>query len=211
MTVIDDIRKPGRKASRRKDSHRLAKAPKDRAAAASDPRMADPWRDWAPAWSERAAEKTPHDHQEKHSPTENFSLPPEESAQKQEIHSNQRRIVDARLWGAMTAIQQIAAMDIAVTVESLSAGLGFAKVDLNHVRGSAGGNASEAHGHKIRAYFEWAQKCHHLKISHAMILDILVFGHSCRQADRDRRVRAGSARQNLMDGLDLYCKLQGWR
>ncbi|HCS23948.1 MAG TPA: hypothetical protein DIW20_09385 [Rhodospirillaceae bacterium] len=62
----------------------------------------------------------------------------------------------------------------------------------------------------VHGYIEWTKQCHREKISHAMIIDILVFGASCRQQDLDRRLRRGKARKNLMDGLTLYCLLQGW-
>jgi len=76
-------------------------------------------------------------------------------------------------------------------------------------RPAASGHGA-AHVRLVHGYIEWTKQCHREKISHAMIIDILVFGASCRQQDLDRRLRRGKARKNLMDGLTLYCLLQGW-
>lgn len=67
------------------------------------------------------------------------------------------------------------------------------------------------HGMAVSSYIEWAERCLREKISHAMAVDILAFGHSCRAVDRDRRLRAGTARRNLIEALALYCRLKGWR
>ncbi len=66
------------------------------------------------------------------------------------------------------------------------------------------------HARLINAYVEWAKRCAKAKVSHSMIIDILSFGFSCRALDRDRRLGKGSSRQNLMEGLSLYCELRGW-
>jgi hypothetical protein len=59
-------------------------------------------------------------------------------------------------------------------------------------------------------YFDWARKCAQKKIHHAMVVDVLCFGLPCRLLDRDRRLKNGATRANLMRGLSLYCELRGW-
>ncbi|MDY0008592.1 MAG: hypothetical protein RBS08_02690 [Bdellovibrionales bacterium] len=153
----------------------------------------------------RAAQSV-HMQQEKQSPTAAVRL-----RGAGEDVAARRRIVDARLWDAMTTAQQDAALQIAEAFETMGRGLGYVTSDWQRIPGACGaGNAGAAHSRLIYGYIEWTKQCHREKISHAMIVDILVFGVSCRQQDRDRRLRSGSARRNLMDGLTLYCLLQGW-
>jgi len=176
----------------------------------------DPWADWRPEWPQTprgrrkaAAPDKPsgvHAWQEKRSPTTPVQL----RGAAADGAGARRRIVDARLWDAMTGAQQDAALQIAEAFEAMSSGLGYRTSDWQHIPGTAAGGAGAAHSRLIHGYVEWTKNCHREKISHAMVVDILVFGSSCRQQDRDRRLRGGSARRNLMDGLTLYCLLQGW-
>jgi len=71
-------------------------------------------------------------------------------------------------------------------------------------------NISESHARMINIYTEWAQKCARIKISHALAVDVLCFGFSCRMIDRDRRLKKGATRENLLRGLSLYAALRGW-
>lgn len=184
----------------------------------------DPWDDWSPQWRVKARRESAatgkasgdgvHDKQEKHSPTQAATLSPHDPAVTAARDGNapkpRRRIVDARLWEAMTPVQQHAARQVVAAFEGMSRGMGYAGSDWTRVRGGKS-SLSETQTRHIDSYVEWAAACQREKISHAMILDILVFGHSCRAVDRDRRLRAGSARENFIAGLDLYCRLQGWR
>ena len=192
----------------------------DRRGSHADP-FHDPWADWQPQWQQpprrknnaahkNAKPETVHDRQENHSPTEPVSL--RVSGTRQDIRC-QRRIVDARLWDAMTTPQQDAALDIARAYETMGRGLGYVSSDWQRVPGGnhLAGNIADAHSRLINRYIDWTKACHKEKISHSMIIDILVFGFSCRALDRDRRQRSGTSRQNLLDGLTLYCRLQGWR
>ena len=154
--------------------------------------------------------ETVHDRQESHSPTESVNL--RVSAERHEVRC-QRRIVDARLWDSMTPPQQDAALEIAKAYETMGRGLGYISSDWQRIPGSGrfAGNIADAHSRLINRYIDWTKACHKEKISHSMIIDILAFGFSCRALDRDRRQRSGTSRQNLLDGLTLYCRLQGWR
>lgn len=192
----------------------------DRRGAYADP-FHDPWADWQPQWQQPRRRKnknaakdpkaeTVHDRQESHSPTESVNL--RVSAERHEVRC-QRRIVDARLWDSMTPPQQDAALEIAKAYETMGRGLGYISSDWQRIPGSGrfAGNIADAHSRLINRYIDWTKACHKEKISHSMIIDILAFGFSCRALDRDRRQRSGTSRQNLLDGLTLYCRLQGWR
>ena len=166
----------------------------------------DPWVDWKPAWTGKR--RTPQDIQEPHSPTEEVAV---RMTAERRLHRSQRRIVDARLWDAMSPRQQDAAIEIATSFEMMGRGLGFVTSNWARIPGCGGpSHVSEAHARMIRNYVGWAEACAKKKISHAMALDILCFGFSCKAVDRDRRLKNGSARGNLMKGLSLYCVLRGW-
>jgi hypothetical protein len=158
--------------------------------------------DWKPHWTgdRRGRKATPHDLQEKHSPT----APSRKTA-------SQRRIVDARLWEAMTEAQQDAALEIAASFDMMGRGIGFVTSNWQRIPGCRGvANVAEAHARMMKFYMEWATTCAQRKISHAMVVDVLCFGFSCRLIDRDRRLKSGATRRNLMQGLALYCELRGW-
>jgi len=157
----------------------------------------DNWREWKPQWT--GENKTPHDLQEKQAPS---------VAQPDGSH---RRIVDARLWNSLAPLQQEAAMLIAASFDLVTSGNGYATSNWQRLPGSRGsGNISEARARLINIYFDWARKCQERKISHAMIVDVLSFGHACRTVDRNRRLKNGSAKINLLRGLSLYCEMRGW-
>lgn len=180
------------------------KRPKDHP---SDP-LKDPWADWKPRWTPGRKPQTPHDLQEKHSPTETAAvrLTAERRAQK-----SQRRIVDARLWDGMSPGQQDAAMEIAAAHDMMGRGLGYVMSNWERIPGCRGAeHVADMHARLINTYVDWTKRCARAKVSHSMIIDILCFGFTCRMLDRDRRLRTGHARQNLMDGLNLYCELRGW-
>ncbi|MDE1151314.1 MAG: hypothetical protein PW788_02160 [Micavibrio sp.] len=149
--------------------------------------------------------RTPHQQQESHSPSAAVALHGTEKADAR------RRIVDARLWDGMTPVQQDAALEVALAFETMGRGLGYVTSDWQRIPGCRGAhNAVESHGRLIRGYVEWTVMCAKAKVSHSMIIDILVFGFSCRALDRDRRVAAGFSRNNLLEGLSLYADMKGW-
>ena len=166
----------------------------------------DIWSDWSPQWS--GARITPHDVQEKHSPTQPVAV---HLAPEEKIGVSQRRIVDARLWESMTFMQQDAAREIVAAFEMMGRGMGYVTSNWERIPGCSNpSNVAEAHGCMINLYIAWAEKCAQRKISHAMVADVLCFGFACRMIDHDRRLKNGSTRDNLMRGLSLYCELRGW-
>lgn len=174
----------------------------------------DPWSDWKPVWtgkkrlSKTPGLMTPQDVQERHSPTEPVSV---RLTAERQTHGSQRRIVDGRLWDAMTPIEQDAAIAIAASFDMMGRGMGYVLSNWQRIPGCGGqSNISEAHARMMRFYMEWAQACTRKKISHSMVADVLCFGFSCRMIDRDRRLRTGATRENLLRGVRLYCDLRGW-
>ena len=177
----------------------------------AEPPKPEDWNGWAPDWKPDAA--TPHRQQEQHSPSENVTLRGKTPRGKTQAdrQDSRRRITDARLWDAMTGPQQDAALNIAFAFETMGKGLGYVTTDWQRIPGSSGpGNAADMHGRLIHGYVEWTKLCARDKISHSMIIDILAFGFSCRMLERDRRTAAGFARNNLLAGLKLYCRMKGW-
>lgn len=171
-----------------------------------EPAAFDPWSDWKPQWTGKT--RTPQDMQEKHSPTKPVAV---RFTAGRQLQQSQRRIVDARLWEAMTPSQQEAALAIAAAFEMMGRGMGYVISNWQRIPGCrSAADVSEVNARLIKFYIEWAEKCAKAKISHAMAVDVLCFGFTCRALDRDRRLKNGRTRENLMRGLALYCELRGW-
>lgn len=165
--------------------------------------QADNWEGWSP----EKTGKTPHALQERHSPTTSATL---RDAGGKQREACLRRLADARLWDAMTQAQQDAAHEIALACEVLGQGLGYASSNLERISGSRSNNALECRERLVAFYTLWTARCRQERISHSLVVDILVYGFSCRALDGDSRVRAGTARRNLVRGLALYCRMKGW-
>lgn len=169
------------------------------------------WEGWKPDWTRDTT--SPHARQEKHSPTapvrrrmqsDRFDMPRQESAR--------RRISDARLWDKLSPAQQDAAHEIALAFEGIGRGLGYAAINFERLPSARGGAAGalECMEHLVNAYLEWTKRCKQSRVSHSMVIDVVVFGFSCRALDRDCGARRGAARKNLAEGLDIYCRMKGW-
>lgn len=166
----------------------------------------DLWSGWQPLWTGK--KRTPHDLQEKHSPTETVTV---RLTAERRIHQSQRRMTDARLWDGLSATQQEAAIEITTAFDMMGRGMGYVLSNWERLPGCNGqSNVSEAHGRLMNLYINWAKECAREKISHSMVADVICFGFSCRMIDRDRRLKNGATRKNLIRGLQLYCDLSGW-
>jgi len=164
------------------------------------------WHEWKPSWTGKF--KTPHDIQEKHSPTEVIQVKTPNNSKPQKAI---KRIVDNRLWSALTSSQQHASIEINNAFEMMSKGMGYASSNWQKIPGCRSpSNITEARLRMINFYLEWVKKCTEKKLSHSMVVDILCFGFSCRMIDHDRRLRKGGTKKNLMSALTLYCQLHGW-
>ncbi len=171
----------------------------------------DQWEDWVPKIHLKRGKKTPHCFQEKHSKTKKVVISDADNGR--DIHCH-RRILDSRLWDGLEVIQQDAAISIEKSFRLLSSGTGYSKSDLTKIGQASfidrGLNDTEFHAEITNRYIEWTKLCLENRISHAIILDVLVFGKSLSLIDCERRVRKGTAKLNLIEGLDLYCKIRGW-
>lgn len=171
-----------------------------------DASPADPWADWKPQW--HGKQPSTHDRQETHSPTETVML---RLTASREVAVSRRRITDARLWDAMTPAQQSAAIAIADSHELIGRGLGYVASNWQRIPGCRSpSNVSEAHARMVSTYMDWAKACAKQKVSHSLTVDVLCYGFSCRMIDRDRRLRSGATRKNLLCALALYVELCGW-
>ncbi|MBL1146621.1 MAG: hypothetical protein HND56_04735 [Pseudomonadota bacterium] len=177
------------------------------------------WTEWKPDWTIPVKEKkrrkgqekrcqTPHDFQEKLSPT----LPVRQNlGGGRSTVQHRRRIVDARLWDAMSPFQQNAAMALEQACYLLSRGLGY-RISAPHKlnTGKTHFKETDRDAEKIAVYSQWVKKCKEQNCHHSAAMDILAFGKSCREVDRARKCRNGWARGNLFTCLDIYCQIRGW-
>lgn len=176
--------------------------------ALSRPTSSDPWDDWQPQWQHNQERSSPHRVQEQHSPTVPVTV---RISATREDYACQRRLLDARLWDSLPREAQDAAIEIAFSYEALTKGLGATTSNWARIPGARNPSAvANAYGRLSGAYMDWAHACAKEKLSHSMIIDILCVGISCSALDQDRRVRKGTSRQNLYDGLMLYAQLRGW-
>lgn len=169
------------------------------------------WSEWKPIWTQKTA-KTPHDYQENHSPSEQTRI---RLSHLRKTISASRRIVDARLWDAMSFEQQNAAIAIDHAFQTIGKGLGYrnSRFERRESQTPTYRTQSETdyQADLINQYFGWAKECKREKTNHAAIIDVLSFGKSCKAVDRERKCRNGWAKTNLLDGLDIYCKIMGWK
>jgi len=171
--------------------------------------------DWKPIWTIKSRKKkkknrpqTPHDFQEIHNPTHTVDV---KVTHVRKLQRSRRRIVDSRLWEAMSDFQQNAALEIDFSYTLITKGLGYRSSDPSRMRyGKSHRPETERDTTLMSLYFSWAEHCQKTKCAHASCLDILVFGKSCRTVDRERQSRNGWAKENLLQCLSTYCELKGW-
>lgn len=156
------------------------------------------WDGWKPDW-----QGNPHAVQERHSPTINVIL-------RGVSDAGRRRIIDLRLWESLSPPQQDAALEIAHACRLLSRGIGYAQSDWERLPGASAHDMGSEMAQLSGLYAAWARACRTGHVWHEAIVDILVFGQSCGAQDRDRKLRRGSSKRNLIAGLSLYCRLRGW-
>lgn len=120
-----------------------------------------------------------------------------------------RRLTDARLWGSLSEEQQQAATLIEAGFQITTRGLG-AKIQ-SFERGDRGVPSGNDRSASVMAdYIAWARQAVRDRVDHAAIILVLVEGMSLAAVDSARRRRNGFARGHLVEGLNLYCKQQGW-
>lgn len=58
---------------------------------------------------------------------------------------------------------------------------------------------------------KWAKECANYKVSTHMVIDYLIIGKSMVEIDRENKRRKGTAKKNLLEALDIYSQIRGWR
>lgn len=157
-----------------------------------------------------ADQRQPQDWQQPHSPRGTLNIRDLEggNATARTLSYAVRRIVDARLWRALTDVQQQAAVDLA---GAFHAGLGGAPASpvAERVDTSLSPKRFEPIGFE-RDYWEWAKAAEAKGISAPAVIDVVCLGKSRREVARSRHKRDAWVKRNLIEGLELYAMIKGW-
>lgn len=118
------------------------------------------------------------------------------------------RKADKRLWESLSEDQFRAAQQIYFGFKMRVVGTGFRTQIFSALPPTA---CMAHHGPSdlLEKFSIWSRVAHEAGISVGSILDILVFGQSCRAVDRVQKRRKGFARKNLKAGLDCFLNLPG--
>lgn len=117
---------------------------------------------------------------------------------------------DSRIWKAMTHMEQEAAQQIAWIVNQYS---GVANYKVQKLSGTPPSTAEhdDTRLATMREYYNtWLELCRRYRVCPTSLINIIVLGHSLSRVDRNKRKRKGWAKQNMLDGLGLYCEVRGW-
>lgn len=128
-------------------------------------------------------------------------------------HMGVRRKADVKLFANWTPGMEAAAQHIRVGYCAITEGLQFKpaaweRLDVCHA------TSAKTRDHISDCetwYWRWAAEMTRFRMPMAPILDVIVFGHSCRLVDEARRKRNGWTKSVIDEGLGLYCKERGWR
>ena len=126
----------------------------------------------------------------------------------EEVTVTRRTALDARTREMFVGRQEDAHDQILIGFEKITGKVGCKIGSLEpripNTGNERGNNVAE------ERYWEWALKAQSDGVSIAAFLDCLYFLKSFRQVDRERQKRNGWAKENVLDGLNLYCMLRGW-
>ncbi|MEX1034641.1 MAG: hypothetical protein WDZ54_01700 [Sneathiella sp.] len=117
-----------------------------------------------------------------------------------------QRSCESRFFSMLTDEQMRTAELIALGFQFRTSGIGMRTQTFSTLPPSTG-NIEERQSELVRRFMCWAVATQKQGISVAAVLDIIVFGKSCRAVDRERRKRNGFARSQLIGSLDLYNKI----
>ncbi|MGI9489079.1 MAG: hypothetical protein ACR2RF_24980 [Geminicoccaceae bacterium] len=123
-----------------------------------------------------------------------------------------RRIVDARLFDSLGYRHEDAAQAIHDGFRAITEGLHYKPAAFERLDRSPGTvvRVRDYLTDCTRHFWRWGQEMQCYRLPTAPILDVFVFGFSCREVDRDRRKRNGWTKSIIDEGLGLYCKERGW-
>jgi hypothetical protein len=166
---------------------------------------------------EKTVEKLPEDAlewQEFHSPTEAVEITIS-LATRRVKESCRRRKADARVWNAMSPDQELAAERILKGFLLCGGAIGCRTMPYNLSLTSGSMSSEEGFDTQYiqmqveiaNRYREWTLTAQKGKISVGDIVGYLSGLDTLNDLDKFNRVREGTARKNLFEGIDLYNKL----
>ncbi len=144
----------------------------------------------------------PYDFQEIHSPTTWDKL---RLINERKACYRRRRQLDKRLFDAMEGGQEDAFEMIGKAYQYITDGAGMKSQSF--MRTDPATRANHDYLTQLAdVYLKWARGCCKERISHAMVIDTVVFGKSLKQVSDERRLKYYAVRRNFYDGLDLFLK-----
>lgn len=117
------------------------------------------------------------------------------------------RKADKRLWESLSQDQYDAAQQIYYGFKMRVAGMG-PRTQTYSGMPAAGAVSHYGPSFLLEKFAMWSREARKTGVSVGCILDILVFGKSCRDVDRDHRKRKGFAKKNLVEGLEKYFEMK---
>lgn len=148
--------------------------------------------------------------QESHSPTEDVKVRyRQDGAKRVDMILCRRRVVEARLWRGLDPSLQDAAVAIERGFSLVTRGMGHKPPSYELGNGGKGGYG-DRDVDAMEDYWVWAKEAVRQRVDHAGIILVLVEGMALAGLDMMRRKRKGYAKAELIEGLNLFCRLRGW-
>ncbi len=126
-------------------------------------------------------------------------------ANEGQMETSRPRRQNKRLWESLSDEECRAAQKIYCGFQILVSGSGCKTQSFKPVVDGCRGWV-EPDSELVEFFAIWARSAAR-DISVTSVLDILVFGKSFRDVDRERQKRKGFAKKNLLEGLEIYLKL----
>lgn len=118
-----------------------------------------------------------------------------------------RKRQDSRVFADLTSFHEQAMQNIDAGFRAKTSGL--AKIMPYEFRIPGQTDAERSQWIEL-TYNEWTEECERQNLNLDCFLGIVVFSEGLRFAERQYSIANGSAKQILVDGLNIYCKLCGW-
>ena len=119
------------------------------------------------------------------------------------IQARLRVLSDKKLIESLSTEQQEAMYLIAAAYHSITNGIGMKTCTWLLLPSSGAGDIHR--GAALQAdYFRWHTKCKDMRLNPQQALDVIAFGFSLREVDRNNKQGRGKARINLVNCLDLW-------
>lgn len=111
---------------------------------------------------------------------------------------------DKRLFDSMEPHHEVAFMRIKAAHMLLTRGMGFSTMRLDGGSSGTGPGAVEAGATLMAHYRAWRDLCKARHISGLMAEDVIVAGFSLNESDTERKMRKGTAKDNLFKCLQAW-------